>query len=90
MAGFIEPADAADMLTKLRKDPGPFEIKFRKANGAARVMKCAALGAIPSSCRKWVRAACDDVTWTVVDSRADAWRCVRVDSIYTIARTPPS
>jgi hypothetical protein len=86
MSGFISPDKAMELLASLRATPGPFEIKFRKANGAARVMQCGTMGTIPSSCREWVRARCDKVTWTLVDSKADAWRTVRVDSIYTITR----
>lgn len=83
---FMPAAEIKAWLVQLRSTPGPFEVKFRKSNGAARTMHCAPLGSVPPTARTWVAGNISDETWTVVDSRVGQWRTFRTDSIYTIHR----
>jgi hypothetical protein len=86
---FMLAADCDAWLKQLQQTPGPFEVKFRKQNGATRTMQCNPLGSPPTKQQRWSANRMTPTTWTLVDSDADDWRTIRTDSIYTIRRIPP-
>jgi hypothetical protein len=80
----MAPSVVQEWLQKLQSTPQPFVVKFRKINGAIRVMQCAALGTAPGRAKKWTPGHITDTVWTVVDVDVDDWRSINVGSIFAI------
>jgi hypothetical protein len=60
------------------------KVKFRKTNGATRVMHCAALGTAPGRAKTWTAGRITDTVWTVGDVDVDDWRSINAGSIFAI------
>lgn len=80
----MAPSVVQEWLQKLQTNPQPFKVKFRKTNGATRVMHCAALGTAPGRAKTWKAGRITDTVWTVVDVDVDDWRSINAGSIFAI------